>query len=224
MAEADRRPVAAPQGRQGRRVAAAVRGGDRGLAADPGHGGRVRDSLAAGLAAGPAAPGRCLVAAAAGVRSGWPSAGDCGRRIRLRRGRAGPGRGPGSTAGRTRPRWPRPASSLLLAPATVPAGLGLAAGLWAWRNYAITTGPGRHHRLRADHLRRPAVAAAGPHGQGPDRGARRRPAAGPGREDPGRRHHPRHRPPLGPGLHPAAAARAPGTWSSSARPAAGRRT
>ena len=31
---------------------------------------------------------------------------------------------------------------VLLAPAAVPAGLGLAAGLWAWRNYAITTGLG----------------------------------------------------------------------------------
>ena len=30
----------------------------------------------------------------------------------------------------------------LLAPVTVPAGLGLAALLWAWRNYAITAGPG----------------------------------------------------------------------------------
>jgi hypothetical protein len=29
---------------------------------------------------------------------------------------------------------------VLLAPATVPAGLGLAAAVWAWRNYAITTG------------------------------------------------------------------------------------
>jgi Helicase HerA, central domain len=31
---------------------------------------------------------------------------------------------------------------VLLAPATVPAGLGLAALAWAWRNYAITTGLG----------------------------------------------------------------------------------
>ena len=31
---------------------------------------------------------------------------------------------------------------VLLAPATVPAGLGLAALVWAWRNYAITTGLG----------------------------------------------------------------------------------
>ena len=31
---------------------------------------------------------------------------------------------------------------VLLAPAGIPAGLGLAAGLWAWRTYAITTGLG----------------------------------------------------------------------------------
>jgi hypothetical protein len=44
--------------------------------------------------------------------------------------------------------WPHPAvlaaarTFVLLAPATVPAGLVLAAGVWAWRNYAITTGLG----------------------------------------------------------------------------------
>jgi hypothetical protein len=45
--------------------------------------------------------------------------------------------------------WPYPATWLaatrevaLFVPATVPAGLALAAGLWAWRNYAITTGLG----------------------------------------------------------------------------------
>ena len=31
---------------------------------------------------------------------------------------------------------------MTLAPAAVPAGLALAAGLWAWRNYAITAGIG----------------------------------------------------------------------------------
>ena len=31
---------------------------------------------------------------------------------------------------------------MLLAPATLPAGLGLAALVWAWRTYAITTGLG----------------------------------------------------------------------------------
>ena len=42
--------------------------------------------------------------------------------------------------------WPPPArievarTFVLLAPATLPAGLGLAALVWAWRNYAITTG------------------------------------------------------------------------------------
>jgi hypothetical protein len=44
--------------------------------------------------------------------------------------------------------WPYPAALaaarefLLLAPVTVPAGLALAAGVWAWRNYAITAGLG----------------------------------------------------------------------------------
>ena len=41
---------------------------------------------------------------------------------------------------------------LLLAPFTVPAGLGLAALAWAWRNYAITAGLGGIDGLRADHL------------------------------------------------------------------------
>ena len=42
--------------------------------------------------------------------------------------------------------WPPPAglevarTFVLLAPATLPAGLALAAGAWAWRNYSITTG------------------------------------------------------------------------------------
>ena len=44
--------------------------------------------------------------------------------------------------------WPPPTglevarTFVLLTPATIPAGLGLAAGVWAWRNYAITTGLG----------------------------------------------------------------------------------
>ena len=44
--------------------------------------------------------------------------------------------------------WPYPTELLaarefvLFAPASIPAGLGLAAGVWAWRNYAITTGLG----------------------------------------------------------------------------------
>jgi hypothetical protein len=44
--------------------------------------------------------------------------------------------------------WQLPAAAALsrafalLAPAVVPAGLGLAAALWAWRNYAVTTGLG----------------------------------------------------------------------------------
>ena len=44
--------------------------------------------------------------------------------------------------------WPLPAvlgavrTFVLLVPATVPAGLALAAAAWAWRNYAVTTGLG----------------------------------------------------------------------------------
>ena len=44
--------------------------------------------------------------------------------------------------------WPYPTALaaarmfVLLVPATLPAGLGLAALVWAWRNYAITTGLG----------------------------------------------------------------------------------
>jgi hypothetical protein len=44
--------------------------------------------------------------------------------------------------------WPPPTglevarTFLLLAPATIPAGLALAAGVWAWRNYAIRAGLG----------------------------------------------------------------------------------
>jgi hypothetical protein len=44
--------------------------------------------------------------------------------------------------------WPLPTALgaartfVLLAPASVPAGLAVAAGVWAWRNYAITTGLG----------------------------------------------------------------------------------
>jgi hypothetical protein len=69
------------------------------------------------LAAAAADPGRWRAAALGGLRSwehGWhhPAA---------------------LTAART---------FLLLAPAVVPAGLGLAAVLWWWRNYAITTGLG----------------------------------------------------------------------------------
>ena len=137
VAEADRLPVAAPQSGQGHRLAAGVRGRDRGLAADPGHGRRVRAGLAAragrrpGCAARPAGrcscplawlaaaalhPHRLRAAALVPVRAwehGWPYPAAC---------------------------WPRPGSSLLFIPVTVPAGLALAAGVWAWRNYAITTG------------------------------------------------------------------------------------
>ena len=46
------------------------------------------------------------------------------------------------------PGWPHPAAQAaartfaVLAPATIPGGLALAAALWAWRNYAITAGLG----------------------------------------------------------------------------------
>ena len=80
-----------------------------------------------------------------------------------------------------------------LAPAAVPAGLLLAAGLWAWRNYAIMAGIGGRMAsapvtFDTRQWNRQAAAA-----EGRSQSPRLRPAAGPGREDPGRRHHPRHR-------------------------------
>ena len=105
--------------------------------------------------------------------------------------------------------WPYPATWLaaarefaLFVPATVPAGLALAAGLWAWRNYAITTGLG-------------GITASAPitfdarqwkHQVRTAKGLTEAPGAVPllarGGKDPGRRHHPYHRPPLAPGVHP----------------------
>ena len=61
----------------------------------------------------------------------------------LRLGAAALSRAPAAAFG-----WPHPAALAaartfaVLAPATVPAGLALAAGVWAWRNYAITAGLG----------------------------------------------------------------------------------
>ena len=84
--------------------------------------------------------------------------------------------------------------------------------------------PGRDHRLGADHLRPQAVAEAGPHRQGPHPSARRRSAAGPQSEVS------RSAAPSAPSAtagtrcSPCPPGRAPGTWSSSARPAAGRPT
>ena len=107
VAEADRLPVAAPQGGQGHRVAAGLRDRDRGVAADPGHRGRVYRGVAARLAARQAAPGRGLVAGhAPGVagRRGPPSPPAAG-------GRAGPGPGLGARLALPGRRWSRPASS-----------------------------------------------------------------------------------------------------------------
>ena len=158
---------------------------------------RVRGGVAAGLAAGAAAPDRGL-GAAPGRDLGRHPGGAAGC---LAAGRAGPGAGLGSAAG---PTWPPPSLArafVLLAPFAVPAGLALAALAWAWRIYAITTGLGgimasAPITFDARQWKRQVRTA-----QGPDRGARRGPAAGPGRADPGRRHHPRHRPPLAPRLH-----------------------
>ena len=179
-------------------MAAAVRGCDRGLAAHPGHPGRVRDGVVAGLAARPAASRRRLGTArnprvAPGpVRAGSHLAGggaDPGPRVGTQLAappvRAGGGAHvraarPGCHPGRARPGR---------------RGVGVAELRHHHR-------PGRSDGLGADRVRCPAVEAAGPHGPGADRGARRGTAAGPGRADPGRRHHPRHRAPLGPGPHP----------------------
>ena len=153
-------------------------------------------------AAGDARPGsrrRWRPAALAG-RCGWAHGVPAGARPRRRPGaRAGrPGRGPGRAgAGR--------------------AGLGVAelrrhrrAGRHAWPRPRSPSTPGSGNARSA----RPGAA----------QGARRRPAAGPGREDPGRRDHPRRRPPLAPGLRPPAAACAPAHGHRRDPPGAGRRT
>ena len=65
---------------------------------------------------------------------------------------------------------------LVLAPAAVPAGLALAAGLWAWRNYAIMAGIGGRMAsapvtFDARQWKRQAAAGRGPR---PTRPARSR--------------------------------------------------
>ena len=219
VAEADRVPVAAPQGLQADLVAAAGRRRGRGLA---GHRrGRRRVHSRRGCAAGPRSgctgprPGRCRSPPPgwspwrSGCPAAWPPAGprpDVGGRLGPPDHRApgglfaaaGPGRAPGRAgAGR--------------------AGVGVA----ELRHHRRAR---RHHGLGADHLRRPPVEAPGPHRPGPDPRARRRPAAGP------RRTRSRSAAPSAPSAtpgtpcSPSTPAHAPGTWSSSARPAAGRRT
>ena len=117
---------------------AAVRGGDRGVAADPGHRGRVRRGVVAGLAAGLAAPGRGLVAG--------PAAGVAGRRGGRARpaagGRAGPGPGLAARLAVPGGAWPRPGSSCCSPRPRSRPGWPWPPRLWAWRNYAITTGLG----------------------------------------------------------------------------------
>ena len=138
----------------------------------------------------------------------------------------GPGSraGPGPAAGITWPPRPVAHAFVLVAPAAVPAGLALGGVLWAWRIYAITTGLG-------------GITASAPMifdarqwsrqvrtAKGLTNAPGAVPLLGPRRADPGRRHHPRHRPPLAARLRHPGRRRAPGTWSSSAPPAAGRRT
>ena len=152
--------------------------GRRAVAGHRRDGGRVPRRVAARLAAGPAAPRRRRVPAGH-------------RRLR------GRGMRCASTAGGP-PRWlpardwahgwHRPTALavarmfVLAAPAAIPAGLALAAALWAWRNYAHQRRDRRADGLRPGHLRRPPVATAGPRRHRPHRRARLRPAADPGRD------------------------------------------
>jgi hypothetical protein len=86
---------------------------------------------------------------------------------------------------------------LLLSPVAVPAGLLLAAGLWAWRIYAISTGIGGRMAsapisFDARQWRRQVRTA---------KARTAAPGAGPGRADPGRRDNPGDRAPLAAGVH-----------------------
>ena len=111
--------------------------GRRAVAGHRRDGRRVRRRVAARLAAGPAAPRRRRVPADDRRLAARPA------RCAARPGRPPrwPRRGTGRTAGHLAAAGAGPAF-LLLAPAAVPAGLALAAVLWAWRIYAITTGIG----------------------------------------------------------------------------------
>ena len=110
-----------------------------------------------------------------------------------------------------------------LAPAAIPAGLLLAAGLWAWRNYAIMAGIGGRMAsapvtFDTRQWNRQAAAAEGrtnaPGSVPLLPGARRSRSAAP--SAPSRA--------SGSPCSPSRPPRAPGTWSSSARPGRGRRT
>jgi hypothetical protein len=199
VAAAKCQPVAASQGVQDHRLAARAGGRIGSMAADAGHRVWVRGGVGDRLAGRAAAPDRRLVPAgdrrvgrAAGRRPPRPGVAGPGPRRRLGARLAPPHQpraGPGVPAAGP-PRHPRRAHP---------------------RGRAVEVAELRHHhrarrlaRLRPDHLRRPAMAPPGPHRQGPRRRPRRRPAAGPRREDPGRRDHPRNRAPLAPGAHPAA--------------------
>ncbi len=147
-----------------------------------------------------------------------------GRRVR-QHGRAGrrAGPGPGLGAG-----WHHLAALaaartfVLLAPAVIPAGLALAAGLWAWRSYAIMAGIGGRMAsapvtFDARQWNRQVRAAEGrtaAPGSVPllARGGNASRSAGPSAPSPAR----------GSRSSPSRPPRAPGTWSSSARPASGK--
>ena len=210
--------MAAPQDPQDHRLAAPRRRRHRRLA---GHADRRRllpGGVAAGLARGPAVPDGRVDAAGYRRVAGRPG----GPRARLGR---GPGARPGlgrqlASAGRRAP-GPRVRAG---GPGRGPGRAGpgrVAVGVADLRHRLR---PGRVHRVGADDLRRPPVAPAGPHRQGPDRRPRLRAPAGAGRGHPGRRDHPRDRAPLAADLLHPVDRRAPGTWWWWGRRAAGRRT
>ena len=198
VAEADRVPVADPQGLQARLVAAAGGRRHRGLADHRSRRRRVHRSVAPRLAAGPAVSGRRLVAA--DHRGLADHAGNPGARLPRRP------RPPPDVGGRLGPPDHRPPGGRVRR-----AGPGRPPGRTGAGRPGVGVAELRHHRrarrqdgLGADHLRRPPVGPPGPHRPGPHPRARRGPAASPRKQDPGRRNHPRHRPPLAPRVHPRA--------------------
>ena len=204
MAEVRHVLVAAPQELQAGQVADGRRSRGRRLARHRGSGGRVCRGLAARLAARPGLPHRGLDADHDRGVAGCP--GSIRTRLPGRPGTwpdLGRGLGPAHRGGPgPHLRAARPGRD------TRRAGSGRAVlGMADIRPHHR---PRRHPRLSPDHLRRPPVETADPHGPGPDRRTRRGAAAGPRRADPDRRHHPRHRASLAPralppgrGLHAA---------------------
>jgi hypothetical protein len=110
-----------------------------------------------------------------------------------------------------------------VAPAAIPAGLGLASLLWGWRIYAVSGGiGGRMASAPASFDARQWRRQVRPPSAGP-------PPPAPSRSWPGgavsRSAAPSAPwPAAGSRCSPCPSARAPGTWSSSARPGRGRRT